>query len=160
MRPIATAIVRTGVVSKEVLTEMQKWGLPVDFVIEEEVPIIHEAEQVVNIIRDALESGDQVMVRGTDLDMLSLWLDAANQREGRVFIKDEDQKTSFKIIYCRTPLKEFVIPFKSDSIIDLMTNGESHLKYTDDEGNKKTMYFSDVQEFYIGDRKAFMICKE
>ena len=58
MRPIATAVVRTGVVSKEVLTEMQKWGLPVDFVVEEEVPIIHEAQQVVNIIRDALESDD------------------------------------------------------------------------------------------------------
>lgn len=160
MRPIATAVVRTGVVSKEVLAEMQRWGLPVDFVIEEEVPIIHEAEQVVNIIRDALESGDQVMVRGTDLDLLGLWLDTDNQREGRIFIKNEDEKTSFKIIFCRTPLKEFVVPFRSDSIIDLLTNGESHLKYTDDEGNKQTVYFSDVKEFYIGDRKAFMICKE
>lgn len=159
MRPIATAVVRTGVVSKEVLIEMQKWGLPVDFVAEEKVPIIHEAQQVVNIIRDALESGDQVRVRGTDLDLLGMWLEADNQREGRIFIEDEGEKTSFKIIFCRSSLKEFVIPYRSDSIIDLMTNGESHMKYTDDDGNKQTVYFSDVQEFYIGDRKAFMICK-
>lgn len=158
MRPIATAIVRTGVVSKKALVEMQRWGLPVDLVAEERVIDIHEAQQVVNIIRDALEDSDQVMVRDTDLDLLKTWIDSNNQREGRLHIKEGDQKTSFKVIFCRGPLKEFVIPYRSDSIIDLLTNGESYLKYTDDEGNKQTVYFSDVKEFYIGESKAFMIC--
>jgi hypothetical protein len=159
MRPIANAIVRTGIVSKEVLAEMKRWGLPVDMISEEKVADIHEAQQVVNIIRDALESSDQVMVKGTDLDLLKSWLIPDNQREGRIFIKDEDNKTSFKIIFIRTPLKEFVIPFRSDSIIDLLTNGESHLKFTDDDGNKQTVFFHSVREFYIGEKKAFMICE-
>ena len=158
MRPIATAIVRTGVVSREMLVEMQKWGLPVSLIAEDDVATIHEAQQVVNIIRDALEASDQVMIRDTDLDLLKLWIDPNNQREGRIFIVDEGQKTSFKIIFCRTTLKEFVIPYKSDSIIDLLTNGYSHLKFTDDDGEKRTVFFSDVREFYLGDTKAFMIC--
>lgn len=159
MRPIATAVIRTGVVSKEVLAEMQKWGLPVDFVIEEEVPIIHEAQQVVNIIRDALESHDQVMVRDTDLDILKLYVEPANKREGRMHIQDGDEKTSFKVTFCRGPFKEFVIPYRSESIIDLLINGDSHLKYTDDEGNKQKTYFRDVREIFLGSTKVFLICE-
>lgn len=159
MRPIATAVIRTGLVHKDALAEMQKWGLPVDLIAEEEVANIHEAQQVVNIIRDALDASDQVMVRDTDLDMLKSWVNPDNQREGRLYVKDEDQKTSFKVIFSRGPLKEFVIPYRSDSIVDLMTNGETHLKYTDDEGKKQTVYFTNTREFYIGDTKAFMICE-
>ena len=159
MRPIATAVIRTGVVSKEALAEMQKWGLPVDLIAEEKVATIHEHQQVVNIIRDALENVDQVMVRDTDLDIISMFIDPKNQREGRIHLKTESDKTSFKITFCRGPLKEFIIPYRSEDIVDLMTNGESHLKFTDDEGNKQTVYFKNVREFYVGDRKAFMICE-
>ncbi len=160
MRPIAYAVVRTGVIPKEALAELQKWGLPVDLIAEEKVATIHDPEQVVHIIRDALEASDQVMLRDTDLDIIKRFLNPEFRREGKLHLKYEDEKGTTKVIFSRGSLKEYIIPYRSDSIVDMMTNGESCLKYKDDEGNNQTVYFSDVRELFIGDRKAFMICVE
>ena len=158
MRPVAVAVIRAGLVPEEVLAEFKRWKLPISVVVEEPKDVLQDPKQIVNVIRDALESAEQVHVRDTDLDILQRFLDPQYQRMGKLIIKDGDEKATAKVNFCLTPLGEYTIPWRSDSIFDLMTNGETHLRYSDPDGTSHSVHFSDVREVFIGDRKAFMVC--
>lgn len=156
MKPIAVAVVRSGLVSPNTLTEIRRWGLPVELV--ESDKVLTDPRQVVDLIQNALEGAEQVKISETDLDVLTRFLDPRYQREGTLVVKDGDQKSTSKVMYCVTPLGEFAIPWMSESIADLMTNGQTYLRFKTCEGENEHVKFFDVREVFFGDRKAFMVC--
>jgi hypothetical protein len=161
MRPLGAAVIRSGLVDKDTLCEMQRWGLPIDVSDDESKDAIDDLDVIANRIQDALESAEQVRMQDTDLDIVRRWIDPENQLEGRLIVKDGDQKSTSKVIFCWTVMGEIAIPWKSDSIADFLTNDESHLVHTtkkDGKEVKKKYFFADVREFYIGDTKAFIVC--
>lgn len=157
MRPLVTAILKTGLVSPEALAELQRWGLPVDFTGESEVEQVQDRDRVIAIIRDALESGDQVRLQDTDLDVLRRFLDPEYQREGRLTVRDDKTRSTFKVIFCRTPMGEYVVPWKSEAVRDMIIDGEGVLRYEED-GKKHEVYLTDVRDLFFGDHRAFMVC--
>lgn len=152
MRPLAKAVVRSGLVSKAALDELQRWGLPVEV---EEVDPIEDIEEVVAVLREALEGSEQVRIQESDLDVLRQFLDPRQQRQGRLALQSESgSKTSFSIQYCTTKMGEYVLPWKSESIRDIILFGGAVL--TRDTG--AAVALMDVRESYLGQQRAFMIC--
>ncbi len=157
MRPIAHAVIRTGLIPEDTMIEIRKWGLPIEFVQSSQV--LENAQSVAAVIQDALESADQVAMRDTDLDILNRFLDPKQQMKGTLVLKDGDQKGSVDVLFCLTGLKEYAIPWTSDSIFEMMLNGETYLRYTDKDGSKVKVFFVGGRELFFGDRKAFMVCE-
>lgn len=157
MRPVSVAVVRTGVISKESLAELRRWGLPVEMLMEEDVVHVKSPQQAVDIIRDALDAHDQTAIRESDLEIVRVWINQDNQQVGRLVLPVEGKKTSFKVVFCRTRMGEYVIPWNSESIADLVLTVDSQLHYEED-GVKKKVHFLDMRELFIGDHKAFMVC--
>jgi hypothetical protein len=157
MRPIAHAVIRTGLIPDDMLTEIRKWGLPIDFVQSSQV--LETPQAVVAVIQDALESADQVEMRDTDLDILTRFLDPAQQLRGTLVLRDKDQKGSADVTFCLTQLKEYAIPWTSESIFEMVLNGETYLRYTAADGSKMKVFFQSGRELFFGTKKAFMICE-
>jgi len=159
MRPLGKAVIRTGLIDQDQLTEMRKWKLPVAIEeVEDEGAAIKDPNTVVQILQDALESGEQVRVRDTDLDIVQRWIDPKNQLTGKLIMKEGEEHATKKVIFCLTVMKEIAIPWSSENIVDLLCNGETHLKFEEGDGTKHKYYFTDARELYIGDTKAFVVC--
>lgn len=156
MRPIGTAVIRAGLIPPETLTEFRRWGLPVQVV--EEKDVLQDADIVVRVLQDALESSEQVRMQDTDLDIVQTWLDPAHQVVGKLVIKGADGKATTKVTFCWTVMREVAMPWKGESITDLLLSEDSYLRYTDEEGAAHKLQFTDVRELYIGDTKAFVVC--
>ncbi len=159
MRPLSKAVIRTGLLDEDQLGEMRRWKLPVAIeVVEGEGEVINDPEMIVKIIQDALESGEQVRVQDTDLDIVQRWVDPKNQVTGKLIMKEGEERATRKLIFCWTVMKEVAFPWTSEGIVDLLCNGETHLKFEGPDGTKRKLYFTDVRELYIGDTKAFVVC--
>jgi len=156
MKPVAIAVVRSGLVNNDVMTELRRWGFPVELVQEDK--ILKNPRQIVDLIQNALESADQVKISETDLDVLSRYIDPRYRREGTLVAKDGDQKAVSKVTFCVTTLGEYAIPWVSESIFELMTNGETYLRFKNIEGENERIKFIDVREVFFGEQKAFMVC--
>lgn len=158
MRPITYAVVKAGLVSEGALAELKRWGMPVEVMPVDESEIIDDPKKIVEIIQEALESHAQVRVQDTDLDILHRFLDPSYQREGKLVIAPRSTDASFRTLFCFTAMGEVAIPWRSESIYDLMTDGDTYFAWTDNAGTQRKSYFSDVRELFVGDRKAFMVC--
>jgi hypothetical protein len=158
MKPVAFAVVRSGLISSEVLRELQRWGLPVALVSVPEEGVLENPKQIVDLIQNALEDADQVKINETDLDLLTRYLDPAYRKEGTLVVKDGKQKATSKVLYSVTPLGEYAIPWVSESIADFMTNGQTYLRFKLSDGSSSRVTFSSVREVFFGDQKAFMVC--
>ncbi len=156
MKPLAIAVIRSGIISKDSLAQFAKWGMPVHVISEED--IIDDTDVLLSMIKEALDGPDQVALRDTDLDILKLWLDVNRQRKGKLIVADGKDKATRTIIYCLSPLGEYIIPWTSEDISFMMLNPESYLVIEDEEGNKSKVYFAEVREIYIGAHKSFMAC--
>jgi len=156
MRPLGKAVVRTGLVSKDALLELRRWGLPVE-IAEEEVPPIEDLETVVTVIREALDGSEQVRIQESDIDILRRFLDPKYQRRGTLTVKDGKARTSFEVSFCLTPMGEFVVPWKSEAIRDMVLMGESFIRF-EDRGEEKKVHFLDARDYYFGNQRAFMVC--
>jgi hypothetical protein len=149
-KPVTVALLTAGVVPQEVLNEMSRWGLPVKFM---EVPaeVMTDAKQVIAYIREAVEGDDAVMIRSTDLDVLTHYL--GDQRQGKLYLFDPETEStgSLSIVYSILPNGRYVIPWTEESISDLLTYPKSYLKA---EGNK--VHFDEVEELFFGGVKSFV----
>jgi hypothetical protein len=154
MSKLQRAVLQAGVVKPEEAREIQRWGLPVEPDDPEE-PSPTTAEEAVAMIREALESREQVEVRRTDLDIMKRYIE--KHEEARLYVTEEstNARTNFKVSFCITSMGEYAMPWTwhGDTIEGLLTNGLSYLR----TGDKK-IYFSDVRELFFGKHKAFIIC--
>jgi len=149
-KPVTVAMLGTGLIPKEMLVEMQHWGLPVKFM---EIPsaVLETPEQVIDYIRQAVEGDDAVKIRDTDLDVLAHYL--KDQRSGKLYVYDpeSDSTASTAVIYSVLPSGRYVIPWTEESISDLLTYPRSYLKVGADK-----VRFDDVEELFFGGVKAFI----
>ncbi len=155
MKPVAVAIVKSGLVDAGILQEIRRWGLPVQFV--EEDAVLSDPQQMVDLIQAALEEHDHVRITETDMPLLTRFLDANNRVVGTIVMKVDGERSSIPVAFCRTLLGEYVIPWKSEGIYDLMISGDTYLRYKED-GETIKAHFTDVREVFFGDTKAFMVC--
>jgi len=156
MKPVVDAVVEAGLVPDEALDEMARWGIHITSVPNER--ILRSPQAVVEHIRAALESEDQVRVDQTDLDLLTRYLDKKHQRQGRLVLKDGKRHTNVNISFCLTQLGEYAIPWTDEETPDVLVNGETHLKWTDVDGTEYDVRFVDVRELFFGNKKAFAVC--
>lgn len=147
------AAIKAGIIPDEILDEMRRWGLPVRFVVYEDVQMLNSPEEVVRCIRDALESEEIVETRDTDLDILHRYL--TQQKKGSLHIEDGEASANTSIFYCVTDLGEYVIPWRYESVRELILDPKSYLR--DDSGKK--VHFQDVRELFYGGIKAFIVCE-
>ena len=157
MNPIASAVLKAGLVDQKMFDELKRWGSPIELpeVLPEPSKSLTEAAQ---IIEEALQSEGYVLTRETDLEILGQYM--ATQRTGKLHVEVVavpdmlvGTEANFDISYGKTPLGEYIIGWRSESIKDEMTNG---LTYLIEDGNH--IFFKDVREVFYGDTKAFMIC--
>lgn len=154
MNAIASAVLSTGLLDSTLLAEMRRWGLQIEIPEPEQSP--KTPEEVAARIQDALESEGYVLVRETDLTVLQQYAATAQQGILRLVL-DDDQKvddTTVEVTFGRTPLNDYILPWRSETIADVLANGMTHLV-----DGQVHVYFKEVRELFFGDTKAFMICQ-
>jgi hypothetical protein len=155
MKPLSEVIMRSGLVDDDALSEFTRWGIPHQPPPEELK--VQDLDVLVDLLREAMESGDLVEIHTTDLDALKLWLSFNNGMlpgEGRLFLKNGDNSNWGKCSYVQNINGEYLFPWNSDDITDLLTNGESCLVLAD----KTKVFFESARELYYGDKKCFVAC--
>jgi hypothetical protein len=154
MHPIASAVLNTGLIDPALLDEMRRWGLHIELPEVSATP--KTLEEVSSRIQDALESEGYVLVRETDLTVLEQYTQTAARGLVHLVFDDDDanpQDTTFPVSFGRTPLNEYILPWTSATIADVLVNGMTHLI-----DGQQHVYFKEVRELFFGDTKAFMIC--
>lgn len=160
MRPIALAAVRAGLVDQNTVNLFKHWGaLPRDMSVE----VDDDPTAAIERVQEALEAEGQVRLQSTDLDILHYYLDPENQEKGQLIVVDDElgTKASKTVTYARRVLpglEQYIIPWVSESVIEVMTNGETHLRRRTENGTVKK-HFTEVTEMFFGDFKAFMVCR-
>lgn len=148
MSELAKVMALSGALDEGMLKEFSKWKLPI--VVPDDDPY-DSPEEAIEAIEEALTSAGQVEVRATDLDVLKQFL--RTQRNGKLHLVTSKEKTTVQATFGVTAMGEYIIPWRGDSIVDMLTNGESHLL-----DGKRKVFISDVQELYFGDTKVFILC--
>jgi hypothetical protein len=151
MNPIINAVLKTGLIDPAALTEMKRWGL-----VDQEAATNPEPPQSAvechELIERALQSEGYVLTRETDLEAIQQY--ALTHRLGQLHLDNGDgDQADFPVSYGRTPLGEYVIGWRSESIAEMLLNGRTHLM-----ADGKRVYFRDVRELFFGTKKAFMVC--
>lgn len=158
MRPLGLAAIQAGLIDEDTIAQFKRWGMiPRDL----DTSVREEPSLAVERIQFALEAEEQVRLQNTDLDILKFWLNKTNQMRGQLVVidPDVDTKATKTVVFARRQLGarvQYIIPWISESIYDILTNGRTYLRYTD--GKNVKVYFTDVEEMYFGNMKAFMVC--
>lgn len=146
-------VIESGIVPGEMLEQMRKWGfIPRDAQTTSE---ISSPEEIVENFEKAIEDG-AAELRDTDLDAISTYL--SKQAKGRLHVpgpaSGKKKTLSFDVFYGRTKLGEYIIPWRDESIRDLLLDPLTYLKTA--EGVR--VHFSDVRDLFFGNAKAFIVC--
>lgn len=145
MNPITEAVLKAGLITPAQLQEMKRFSAVID--PEAEVGEAMPLDMAAKYVEDALQSDKYVLVRETDLAVLAQYTETA--RKGNLHL---DQNV-IEVTFGMTPLGEYIIAWKSESIAELMLDAGTYL---DDDG--MDVYFRDVRELFFGEHKAFMVC--
>ena len=151
MNPVTQAVLKAGLISPEQLAEMKRISPIIDKEAELGDPV--DLEMAAKIVEDAMQSEQYVLMRETDLEALKQY--AETSAIGILHIEVDDSAGDIEVTYGRTPMGEYIIAWKSESIAGMMTNGRTYLA-VDINTN---VFFKDVRELFFGDQKAFMVCK-
>lgn len=154
MNSIATAVLSTGLVDPQIIEELRRWGaLPTDLTVDGPAP--RTPEEMAVRIQSALESEGFVLVRETDLAILDQYTTTLSQGTLHLVldVDAEMQDADVPITFGRTSLNEYIVPWRSAGIQEVLTNGMTYLI----DGEHR-VFFRHVRELFFGDTKAFMIC--
>ena len=168
MRPLAEAAIRAGLIDPESLAQFKRWG----FVSKELEPVGEpDPEEIVEELQEALESEDQVRLQTTDLDLLKYYLTSSNQIRGQMVLIDPSTKhrATRTVVFAVRNLygrDQYILPWTSDAVADLLTNSSSYLRWTPpshmlmegDKGGSRRTYLIEHDEIYLGDVKSFLVC--
>ena len=149
MSKLTEAVALSGALDPDMLREICKWKLPIE--VPEGEPYA-SPEEAVSAIEAALEGKEQVEVRATDLDVLKQYM--KTQHRGRLHIVTPHESGTFDVMMGITPMGDYIIPWKSDSLTEHLTNGESYII-----DGRNRVHLSDVRDLYFGEQKAFILCQ-
>lgn len=150
MNPLSVAILQSGIIDRRMLQELKKWGAPIE-VPEKLPPSPKTSDEVVALLEGALDSEGMVLTRETDFDVLRQYL--ATQKPGCLHCVTDGSDADIIIVFGKTPANEYIVPWKGESIFEMMTNGETYL-----QDGRHAIYFSSVRDLFFGDMQAFMVC--
>lgn len=153
MHLLTAVVLRSGIVPEEKIAEMKKWGL-IEESQESSYPPPEDAKQLIQQLDQALQDEDMVLIRETELESLSSYL--SSQQVGMLYLFDPETEvgTEVQVVYGRTKIGEYVLPWSSESIEIMLTNGSTHLVTAQDE----RVFFSTVRELFFGQQKSFVVC--
>ena len=165
--PLADAAIKSGLIPSDSLAEAKRWGAPIN--VPEKVPEPPKTvEEAAATMRTVLESQGFVVTRETDLQILQQYLSTQKSGMLHVEVPVEDgefdtTQADFEVMFGKTPLGEFIFPWRGESLQEEITNGLSYLKaFTlKPEGGAfdiHKIWFKEVREVFYGDVKAFMVC--
>lgn len=163
MRPLAEAAIEAGLIDDETLAQFRRWGM----VPKELAPKQMTPDEAIEAIQDALDAEEQVRLQTTDLDLLHEYMDPEKQTRGQLVLinSSTDQRgtktVTFVIRSSRLREKkgevEYIIPWFSDSITEMLTNSKSYLRWNDGEKSRR-VYMVEAEDLYFGDIKMFLVC--
>jgi len=155
-RPMTQVAVSCGLVDEATLAQLKRWRMVSDEEIESWAnTTMNTPASIAQKIHEALESEELVEIRDTELDVVDLWLRTRQKAKLHVPSPDDGDKTvSIPIEYCVSKLGEYIIPWVSESIRDLLLSDSTYLKPL----GKPRVFFVDVRELFYADKKAFIVC--
>jgi hypothetical protein len=159
MNEFTRVMLKSGLITQQQLDELKAFRVP-SIPPEAEVQPPVSLQEAAQAIEQVLQSEGMVLVRETDLESVQQYIQHAEH--GILHIDATDPKdpvdvtneTDIQIMYSRTVLKEYMIPWRSEGIADLLTNGASYLINAQGE----QVHFRQVRELFFGDQKSFMVC--
>jgi hypothetical protein len=104
-------------------------------------------------IAGAIESEGYILTRETDLGAIPQYLQTARMAVLHVVMDGTGEDADFEVRVGHTPTNEYILPWQSESITDLLTNGQTYLRV-----DKKRIYFNQARELFYGQHKAFIVC--
>jgi len=143
------AVLKAGIVPGTSVDELARWGMEVP----ESLPPEKDRRIALSNIRESVEALETVTIRITDLDALKEY--QQNAQEGRLYYSSAKKTAFVDVTFYRTTIGNYVIPWTSEDIYDLMLDENTYLKPMGGE----RVYFSDVSELYYGEQKAFIVCR-
>lgn len=149
--PLAAVIARSGLLDASTLDEFRRWGMAVDELPLEQKPT--SAAELIEALERALQDEGLVMERLTDLEAVKCYL--STQKIGTLHVEVDGEQADFQVVYGRSELGEYLLPWKGESVAEEMTNG---LTYLTPEGSDDKIYFSNLRELFFGNQKSFMAC--
>lgn len=149
-RPATQAMIDSGLIDSANIAQLKKWGLLSGE--GEPIEVLSSPNAIVDRIRAVLESA--VEMRDTDLDVIKLYIQ--KREKGKLHLPPETgtKTVPISIEYCKTKMGEYVIPWTSEDISDLLLDPRTYLKTAD----KKHIRFVDIRELYYDDVKSFIVC--
>jgi hypothetical protein len=165
MKAIMTAVLKAGLLTPEMLKEFKRFSPVVDREAETGEPM--GLEDAAALIEAAIQSEQYVLLRETDLEIVRQYADTA--RRSVLHVEHDGEVSDIEVSYGRTPIGEFIIPWRSESIRDMLTNGQTYLVVAATEvrawlpdpyqaEGQVRIFFKDVREVFFGEQKAFMVC--
>jgi hypothetical protein len=129
---------------------MYRWGVVPQV---EETEELSDPHEIVEHLRVAVEGEEAVTLRQSELDVLKMYL--KGNTPARLYVPTADGKMTFVDVHCaKTTIGDYVIPWRSESLHDLLLDHRTYLK---PRGHDR-VYFRDVRELYFGHTKAFVVC--
>lgn len=151
-RPATQVVIDAGLLNQDTIDQLKRWGLlAADGKPHES---ISDPEAIVAKFRAVLESDETVEIRYTDLDIIRQFL--TSKQSGRLYVTspDNSKAIAIPIEFCITKMGEYVIPWSSESICDMLTDDGTYLK----PHAMPKVKFCDVRELYFDGHKAFVVC--
>lgn len=164
MSQLTEIIVKSGLLRADALTEFKRWGMPLEaqaaLVQDQEVkPVQAESSMTVELLKKLCQDIDEavhgegyVLMRETDLEAIPQYLRTMREAKLHVVMED-DSASNFTVQVGKTEAGDYIIPWRSDSITDLLTNGQTYLRL---DGEK--IFFNNAKELFYGNNKAFVVC--
>lgn len=154
MSAIGKVLADAGILPASAVKQFQRWKVPaVEAIDPTKIP--EETlgiEYAVGRIDEALQDEAFVKIKETDLAVLEQY--QHTKTELTLHLEDDTgQSAEIPVEVGRLRTGEFVFPWASDGIEEVMINGLTFLQV----GDRKVM-FEDVRELFFGDNKAFMVC--
>ncbi len=153
MSQLTDIILKAGILSPASLAEIERWRLPLgDITPADELAPTPTPASICNANADAIESEGYVLTRETDLEAIPQYLHGMRSCVLHV-VMDDGAEPEFEIQAAKVASGDWLLPWRSDSITDLIANGTTYLRV----GGER-VYFSQARDLFDGTRKAFMVC--
>lgn len=154
MKNIVTAVVEVGLVPESTLDELARWGM---HVTAEPSTAFDTAQAAVDYLRDVYESSEQVTITETELDLYKFYSTPENQKQGRLLLRHDGKSRVEQLVFCVTSTGAFVIPWATTRVPEILTNGDTCLRWSDSDGAHEEQ-FTDCREVFFGDKPTFLVC--
>jgi hypothetical protein len=158
MSAIGKVLAEAGILPQDAVKQFARWRVPGIEKIDVEnppTPALVDPQQVVSHLDEAMQEKAFVQVKETDLTVLDQY--QQTKTEAVLHIEDDQgQSADVPVEVGRLRTGEYIFPWTSEGIEDVMINGFTRLHLG--ETNSPGIAFKDVRELFFGDDKAFMVC--